>query len=344
VELLEKTVAYKLIVDPVTKRITEVQTKTYDTEKKGHVSDGSYSAPVIVVAAHAIETARLLLFSKQEAAPSGVANSSGLVGQNLMDHLVYLSWGLSPVPLYPFRGPRSSSGIESLRDGQFRKNHAAFRVDIGNEGWGWADGDPQTLVWDLLTGSNNSGLNPHKAANRFGSDLVERLNSKLTRMMRFCFLVEQEPMASNCVTLSGDTDGLGMNRPIVNYQAGPLALKGIAKAIDVTKRIFAYAGIHNHTQAHDDEDGYACVRVPDGAGSTVVNVYGAGHIMGTYRMGTDRTNGVVNADQQSFDHPNLFLLGSGTFPTVGTANPTLTIVALAFRASRAVLKQLAARG
>jgi choline dehydrogenase-like flavoprotein len=50
---------------------------------------------------------------------------------------------------------------------------------------------------------------------------------------------------------------------------------------------------------------------------------------------------VVNADQQSFDHSNLFLLGSGTFPTVGTANPTLTIAALAFRASRAVLKQLA---
>ena len=63
---------------------------------------------------------------------------------------------------------------------------------------------------------------------------------------------------------------------------------------------------------------------------------GAGHIMGTYRMGADPRTSVVDAELRAHDHPNLFLLGSGTFPTTGTANPTLTIAALALRAAEAI--------
>ena len=58
---------------------------------------------------------------------------------------------------------------------------------------------------------------------------------------------------------------------------------------------------------------------------------GAGHVMGTYRMGNDPKTSVVDGWQRSHDHPNLYLVGSGTFPTVGTANPTLTLSALALR-------------
>ncbi|MGO4781044.1 GMC oxidoreductase, partial [Lysobacter sp. 2RAB21] len=43
--------------------------------------------------------------------------------------------------------------------------------------------------------------------------------------------------------------------------------------------------------------------------------YGAGHIIGTYRMGTDSKHSVVNARQQSWDHSNLYLVGSGVFPS-----------------------------
>jgi glucose dehydrogenase len=63
--------------------------------------------------------------------------------------------------------------------------------------------------------------------------------------------------------------------------------------------------------------------------------------MGTYRMGTDPAISVVNAEQRSHDHPNLFLLGSGVFPTVGTANPTLTIAALALWAGETIARELA---
>jgi choline dehydrogenase-like flavoprotein len=59
---------------------------------------------------------------------------------------------------------------------------------------------------------------------------------------------------------------------------------------------------------------------------------GAGHIIGTLRMGSDSRTSVVDKDLRSHDHPNLFVLGSSVFPTSATANPTLTIAALALRA------------
>ncbi len=49
---------------------------------------------------------------------------------------------------------------------------------------------------------------------------------------------------------------------------------------------------------------------------------------------------VVNAEQRTHDHPNLFLLGSGVFPTAGTANPTLTIAALALWAAETIKHDL----
>jgi choline dehydrogenase-like flavoprotein len=67
---------------------------------------------------------------------------------------------------------------------------------------------------------------------------------------------------------------------------------------------------------------------------------GAGHIMGTCRMGSKKDNSVVNSDQQSWDHDNLYLVGSSTFPTGGTANPTLTIAALALRAAEHIAKRV----
>jgi glucose dehydrogenase len=60
---------------------------------------------------------------------------------------------------------------------------------------------------------------------------------------------------------------------------------------------------------------------------------GAGHIIGTARMGSDPTSSVVDRDLRSHDHPNLFILGSAIFPTSATANPTLTIAALSLRAA-----------
>jgi len=56
-------------------------------------------------------------------------------------------------------------------------------------------------------------------------------------------------------------------------------------------------------------------------------------------MGTASCNSVVNSEQRSWDHPNLFLVGSGVFPTVATANPTLTIAGAVTVAADTILKK-----
>jgi len=107
-------------------------------------STGRLTARVFVLAAHAIEIPKLLLMSRAEGATNGVANSSDQVGRNLMDHPVQLSYALASEPVWPYRGPLSTSGVENTRAGDWRAERPAFRIEIGNDGWSWPTGAPTT--------------------------------------------------------------------------------------------------------------------------------------------------------------------------------------------------------
>ena len=137
VELRDHCVAVDVKVDPNTGRISEIEYIRYDDN--GPQARERVAGHLFVLAAHAIETPKLLLNST---APGGVANSSGQVGRNLMDRPVMNSWALLPEKVFPFRGPISTSGIETLRDGTFRKYRAPFRIEIHNLGWNWPKGAP----------------------------------------------------------------------------------------------------------------------------------------------------------------------------------------------------------
>jgi choline dehydrogenase-like flavoprotein len=67
---------------------------------------------------------------------------------------------------------------------------------------------------------------------------------------------------------------------------------------------------------------------------------GAGHINGTCKMGTDPKTSVVDINQRTHDHKNLYIAGSSVFPTEGTGNPTLTIAAMTLRLAQQVQKHL----
>ena len=69
-----------------------------------------------IVCASALESTRILLNSTSAAFPDGIANTSGELGRNLMDHPTQLSWALANDALFPYRGPLATSGIENLRD------------------------------------------------------------------------------------------------------------------------------------------------------------------------------------------------------------------------------------
>jgi choline dehydrogenase-like flavoprotein len=144
VTILYQSVASRVRVDPVSGQISGIDYITWKDLRGGASGKGTAVGKFYVLAAHAIETPRLLLLSATNELPCGVANSSNQVGRNLMDHPLYLSWALMPEnkPIYPLRGPLSTSGIETLRDTIHRKDWAAFRIEIGNEAWNFPINDP----------------------------------------------------------------------------------------------------------------------------------------------------------------------------------------------------------
>lgn len=93
-------------------------------------SGGRILPRTVVVAANGIETPRLLLASRSEIFPGGVANRSGLVGRNLMDHPIQLSWALAREAVWPYRGPGSTSGVENFRCCSDRNINSALRFEV----------------------------------------------------------------------------------------------------------------------------------------------------------------------------------------------------------------------
>jgi choline dehydrogenase-like flavoprotein len=273
--------------------------------KRRDGSEGRANGRVFVLAAHAIETPRLLLASRQPKAPNGVANYSDQVGRNLMDHPTQLSWALSKDPLWPYRGPLSTSGIENLRDGPFRRKRPAFRIEIGNDGWSWPTGAPITTASDLA----NLGIT--------GKVLDAELVRVTSRHIRLASLVEQMPDPANRITLDPDeTDMYGVPRPRIAYRLDDFTRTGLAAARRAHADIFDRLGAAGITHSPDAQ--------------------GAGHIIGTARMGRDAKTSVVDRTLTCHDHPNMFILGSTVFPTSATGNPTLTIAALSLRAVASV--------
>jgi len=386
VTLISQAVAKRVCVDE-NGRISGIEYLTWDGPQDAPTITGTATAvgKVYVIAAHAIETPRLLLMSRthdQGALANGVANSSDQVGRNLMDHPLYLSWGLMPEPVWGFRGPLTTSGIETLRDGAFRSQRAAWRVEVGNEGWNFSIGDPWTTTNDFIGGphgaSNNSQLNPENVQ-LFGDALVARLNHAFTRQWRMGFLVEQTPEPGNRVCLSSTrggatlrTDGLGLPRPVIHYDLSDYTKLGFVFAEIFARQVYQKLGGRNYTLNTPSfttdsvtvqnpkwfalEDAWrhyftelpAALKdprltcqpadaegVPEG-----FQYFGSGHIVGTYAMGASAADSVVDRDQRSWDHANLFLVGSGVFPTITTANPTLTIAALALQAAETIMQDL----
>jgi choline dehydrogenase-like flavoprotein len=265
-----------------------------------------------VLACHALENAKLMLLS-------GLHGPHDMIGANLYDHPTLLAWGLAPERVGPYRGPLSTSGIEDLRGGDFRDRHAAFRIEVGNDGWLWPTGAPDSTVSAAVA----KGL--------FGHALRASMYDLVGRQVRIGCLVEQLGDPSNRVTLdTKHKDKLDIPQPAVTYDLDDYVLDGMRAASSVAAQVFAQAQIADHT---DPLNSFAAVATHHG------KLYawdGAGHFAGTHLMGDDRTTSVVDSHQRSWEHPNLFLAGPGSMPTMGTSNPTLTVAALAFRTAQEI--------
>lgn len=275
-------------------------------------SDVTVLARAVVLAANAVETPKLLLMSN---GGNGVANGSDQVGRNLMDHPIQLSWALAREQVFPHRGPLSTSAIETTKDGPVRAQRSSFRVEVGNDGWRFPVGDPTVEF------TSSPDRPTFVRLREGGTALARRWFEHASREIRFASLTEQLPDPDNRVTPAFDQpDGIGVPRPRIAFRVGSYSRAGMAAARELHEQLFEALGAteRNHSDI----------------------AFGAGHLMGTIRMGTDPATSVVDRDGRAHDAANLFVVGSSVFPTVGTANPTLTLAALALRTAGALERAL----
>ena len=135
--------------------------------------------------------------------------------------------------------------------------------------------------------------------------------------------VEQVPNPDSRVFLSDKRDSLGVRRLVVDWRVTELDTVALRTWLEILAEELDRAGL-----ATVDLDAAPSLKDPMALSGTLVD---AGHHMGTTRMAADEREGVVDPDCRVFGAENLFVVSSSVFPTSGTSNPTLTIIALALR-------------
>jgi choline dehydrogenase-like flavoprotein len=150
------------------------------------------TAKLFVVAAHGIETPKLLLMSQ-------VANSSDQVGRNLMDHTGIALDMFSKEALWPGQGPVQQGGVFDRRDGPDRQRHSAIKHS------------PRTGIANQLV------TEPLLKQGVIGAELDRRIRHDSARFIEISTTFEVLPRPENRVTLSGKTDALGLPKPQIYY-------------------------------------------------------------------------------------------------------------------------------
>ncbi len=317
--LLAKTVASKVLVDGMTGEITGIEAKTYDHPDFPGATTRVFKARTYVLAANAVENARLML-------ASGLPGQNGLMGRNLMDHGYLLTWALMPEPIGVMRGPVCTSGIEDIRTGKYRRNMAAVRFSIHNDGWGWATGGPYSDLYDAVDREN-----------LYGAALRQGLVDTVARQVLIDCMIEIPADPGNRITVDPRfVDQLGNMRPVVSFDLPQYTLETVAFSRRLTKQIYQRVGAKDHSSYDPMAPGWV---THNGEGYVV---RGGNHWAGTHLMGNSAVDSVVNDRQQSWGHPNLYLAGAGSMPTIGTANTTLTLAAICLRTAEDIIARLTA--
>jgi choline dehydrogenase-like flavoprotein len=265
-----------------------------------------------VLAAGGVEIPRLLLLSRNEDHPDGLANSSGAVGRYFMDHLF--------------------AGAGGTLDRRTRQNHVGFitsethqfyddpgRAVVREDGTEVLAASDERLGPMKLEFFNYAGPSPVELAlggNEWGDALLATLREAYGHSIAMGGLVGQESRPDNRVTLDpSTTDDHGTPVPHVRWSVGERARRTIARANAIQHAILEELGVDIGWTAGPDSTGPAY------------------HHMGTTRMGTDPTTSVVNPRLRAHDIRNLTVASSSVFPTAGAMNPTLTIAALSLKAA-----------
>jgi len=251
-------------------------------------------AKAVIVACNGIGTPRMLLHSKSEVHPNGLANSSGLVGKNLMFHVYAGASGTFENGEPTYKGPlanilmsqefyETDPSRDFVRGYTFQmgRGMGPASTAIGNVPWGK---EHHSEFGQMFGKSNGLGV--------IGEDL---------------------PVETNKVTLDPDRkDRFGIPVPRIEYSLDENSRRLLAHGVSQAETALLEAGANHVTKrAHSVQAGW--------------------HLMGTARMGDDPERSVVDENGQAHDADNLFIVDGSVFVTGGGVNPTPTIQAIALK-------------
>lgn len=300
-------------------------------------------ARAYVVACGGLENPRLLLASN-DVQKRGVGNGSDLVGRYFMDHLRIESGvlrapegvSLTAYDEYEAAEYGRSAAIYIRPEHQRREQISVYRLkfiqrDPGELSMGYRGAKGLILdgvhgkVADMGTHVARVVLDPGGAAHGLAGKL--RGEKELVCVN----VIEQTPNPASRVTLSNKRDALGMQRINLDWQLGEIERRTLFRAQRLLQTQFSANGLGTlEMEVKGEDEGWTGVEKL--TGSQPSTRFEAGHHhSGTTRMGSDPKSGVVDRDCKVFGVGNLFMAGSSVFPTLGSANPTCTISALAIR-------------
>lgn len=295
--------------------ITGARVRAVTTDRKGLADaviwidrDGRehrQKAGAVVLAANGIGTSRLLLLSGSNAFPDGLANSSGLVGKNLMLHPNNEVIGLYDEDIESWKGPAGQL-IYSL---EFYETDRARGFLRGAK----ANLMPVPGILRILAPFDDLPFDQ-----RWGTALHD-LDRFAGRALSWAGNVEDLPEEHNRVTLDPNLkDSDGIPAPRIHYKISENTQKSLDFILDRMTEMHKAAGA-----AH-------VLRQP-------LWREAPGHILGTARMGDDPETSVVDRFGRSHDVPNLFIVDGSVMVTSGGMNPTASIAALALRTSEHIV-------
>ncbi|MFC7199601.1 GMC family oxidoreductase [Halospeciosus flavus] len=296
--VLDRVPVQRLEHDAAGERVTGAVYATPEGEEY------TQEAREFVVAAGGVETPRLLLLSKSEQYPDGLANSSGLVGRYFMDHLFAGMGGVLPDQ----RTRQKHVGFNTTETHQFYDRDSAERTAIKMEFLNYAGPEPADVALE---------------ADSFGDDLLDEIRSAYGHHVAVGALVEQLPQKENRIRLDpSTTDAHGNPVPDVVWSLDDRTRRTIERANEIQRRILTELGAEIQWHVGPENTGPAF------------------HHMGTTRMGTNPEESVVNPQLRTHDLRNLSIAGSAPFVTCGAMNPTLTIAALSSKTADHVAERL----
>jgi choline dehydrogenase-like flavoprotein len=302
--------------------ITEMTVKNY-TGKQHTVR-----AKHFILACCAIQNSRLMLASNQQA-PEGIGNDNDLVGRYFMEHPELKTGELwltdsSELSLYRFgQKIRAELAISVQKQKELKVLNGTISLDplmvarrIESNVKTWNQDDPRKS----LERSQENWGNAQKKG------VVQRLVAPVTlQSFELYTRIEQAPNPSSRVVLSTEKDSLGVPRANLHWALSPIDKRTVRKLNELIGQQVGIKGI-GRVKLYDFLLDESDTSMPD-------STSGGWHHMGTTRISDDPKKGVVDANCKVHGIDNLYVAGSSCFPTVGSVNPTLTLVALSLRLS-----------